>query len=57
MTDSAKLQLDSQTFELPIRVGSEGTRSIDITRLFKSYPAHSVCRPERHTACAGYMGR
>jgi citrate synthase len=35
MTDSAKLQLDSQTFELPIRVGSEGTRSIDITRLFK----------------------
>jgi citrate synthase len=33
MADTAKLQLGDQTYELPVIVGSEGERGIDITKL------------------------
>ena len=33
MSESAKLQLGDKSFELPIHVGSEGERAIDITKL------------------------
>ena len=33
MTERAQLQLADQTVELPVIVGSEGERAIDITRL------------------------
>ncbi|MGD9022296.1 MAG: citrate (Si)-synthase, partial [Deltaproteobacteria bacterium] len=33
MEQSAKLVIDGKTFELPIVVGSEGERAIDISKL------------------------
>ncbi len=34
MDKTAKLLLDKEEYELPIRIGTEGNRAIDITRLF-----------------------
>ena len=34
MSDTAKLHLGDQVFELPIRVGTEGNRAIDISKLW-----------------------
>jgi citrate synthase len=34
MSDAAKLQLGDQTFEYPVRIGTEGNRVIDIAKLF-----------------------
>ena len=34
MTETAKLNLNDQTFDLPIRVGTEGHRAIDISKLW-----------------------
>ena len=33
MTDTAKLQVDGKSVELPIIVGSEGERAIDVSKL------------------------
>ncbi|MEA1952450.1 MAG: citrate (Si)-synthase, partial [Planctomycetota bacterium] len=33
-SEIAKLQLGDQTYELPVRVGTEGNRAIDISKLY-----------------------
>ncbi len=36
MTDTAKLQLDDQTYEFPLKTGTEGKQAIDIGHLYQS---------------------
>jgi citrate synthase len=51
-TETAILQLDDRQYELPIRVGSEGNRAIDITQLYKTTGCITLDRGYANTGAA-----